>query len=270
MKTKGKLQLNILVIDTSSKLCSVGIRYKNKENENKNEKIEEDEKYIRKYETLDKGRTHSETLLPLIDEVLKKENIKLKCIEILGVVTGPGSFTGIRIGISTIKAISLAYNIPVVEISSTEVLARNIENDSIFKIGIIDAKNDQIYAGIYDNKYTLIKEYAGSINEFLEELLNIKIEEYINNQNNIKVKYAFSGTGIKYQDLIKDTLNKEGILDLEEDSNSIIFLNNTNQDIKRVLEGIEDKLKNENNLKDGRIITPNYLKSSNAERNKNK
>ena len=113
--------MNILVIDTSSNLCSVAIKY--------NEE--------RIYKTLDEGRTHSETLLPLINEVLEDNNISLDSINLLGVVTGPGSFTGIRIGISTIKAIALAKDIPVITITSTEVLARNIEEESKYKIGII-------------------------------------------------------------------------------------------------------------------------------------
>lgn len=267
MKMKGKLKLNILVIDTSSKLCSVGIRYKVNEGEKEVKEKNNNLKYKRIYKTLDQGRTHSEMLLPLIDEVLNKEKIKLSDIDILGVVIGPGSFTGIRIGISTIKAISLAYNIPVIEITSTEILARNIEEDVEFKIGIIDARNDQIYAGIYDNKYSLIKEFAGSINEFLDELKKTNKEKGENENivnTNFNIKYAFCGSGIKYKDLIEEYLNKNELIN---NIDNIIFEENINQDIKKVLEGVEEKLENNKNLKDGRIITPNYLKSSNAERN---
>ncbi len=230
--------MNILVIDTSSKLCSVGIKHNDE----------------RIYKTLDEGRTHSETLLPLINEILKENNISLDEIEVLGVVIGPGSFTGIRIGISTIKAISFAKNIPVVEISSTEVLARNIVDESTLKIGIIDAKNDQIYAGVYTNTYALKKEFAGSISEFLEILKEIKLS----NQNQENLVYTFSGSGIKYQDLIKKSFENENI--------NIIFNEDINQNIEKVLEGIEAKIKDQNNLVDGRKVVPNYLKSSNAER----
>ncbi len=242
MIMKGRLKLNILVIDTSSNLCSLGIKYDNK----------------RIFKTLDEGKTHSETLLPLIDSVLKENNISLDDINILGVVTGPGSFTGIRIGISTIKAVAFAKDIKVVEITSTEVLARNIEDESIYKIGIIDAKNEQIYAGIYTNEFKLLKEYAGDINDFINELKNIeiKISEDINQKISLKeiYKYSFAGTGIKHKEIIENKLDH------------ILISNNTKQDIKKTLEGIEYKLQKKENIRDGKEITPNYLKPSNAER----
>ena len=242
MIMKGRLKLNILVIDTSSNLCSLGIKYNDR-------KI---------FKTLDEGKTHSETLLPLIDSVLKENNISLDDINILGVVTGPGSFTGIRIGISTIKAIAFAKDIKVVEITSTEVLARNIEEESIYKIGIIDAKNEQIYAGIYTNEFKLLKEYAGDINDFINEIKNveIKLSEDINQKilSNETYKYSFSGTGIKHKEIIENKLDH------------ILISNNTKQDIKKTLEGIEYKLQKKENIRDGKEITPNYLKPSNAER----
>lgn len=241
MTMKERLKLNILVIDTSSKICALAIKY----NE---EKI---------YKFLDEGRTHSETLLPLIDETLKENNISLDNIDVLGVSTGPGSFTGIRIGISTIKAISLAKDIPVIEINSTEILARNIINESMFKIGIIDAKNDQIYAGIYTNDYRLVKEFAGSIIDFIKILNEIDVNENYINENKSS-KYSFSGSGIKYEPLIRENMSKKDF--------KLLFIEDVDQDIKRALEGIEDKLKDNNNLVDGRKIVPNYLKPSNAER----
>lgn len=238
MIMRGILKLNILVIDTSSELCSIGIKYNDK-------KI---------YKTLDEGKTHSETLLPLINSVLEENHISLNDIDALGVVNGPGSFTGIRIGISSIKAISLVKDLPVAEITSTETLARNIVDDSDIKIGIIDAKNDQIYVGIFNNNYELIKEFAGSIDDFIEILNNLdekKVQEK-------ELKYSFSGTGIKYSKKIIDEIKSDDIV--------LEFVLNEKQDIKRILEGIEEKISNKENLKDGKIITPNYLKPSNAER----
>ena len=233
--------MNILVIDTSSKLCSVGVKYNN-------EKI---------FKTLDEGRTHSETLLPLIDEILKNNNISLDDIDILGVVTGPGSFTGIRIGISTIKAIALAKDIKVVEISSTEVLARNITKASIMKIGIIDARNDQVYAGIYTNDFELLKEFAGSINDFIEIINNLESNLSCGAESYHDCRYAFSGTGI---------IHKEYILkNIENNNLEVVFLEDINQNIEKILDGIEVKIKKEE-FKDGREIIPNYLKPSNAER----
>ena len=108
--------MKILCIDTSSKLCSVAIL--------------ENNALINKLE-LDNGLTHSETLMPLIKELLEKSNISLKDIELLISDIGPGSFTGIRIGVATCKAFSDSLNIPCIGISSLEVLAYNEKSNGI-------------------------------------------------------------------------------------------------------------------------------------------
>ena len=125
---KGDFILKILCIDTSSKLCSVAIL--------------ENTTLINKLE-LDNGLTHSETLMPLIKELLEKNNLSLKDINLLVSDIGPGSFTGIRIGVATCKAFSDSLNIPCVGISSLEVLAYNSKNDGII-CSTIDCKNDNL------------------------------------------------------------------------------------------------------------------------------
>ena len=92
--------MKILCIDTSSKLCGVAIL--------------DDTTLIKKIE-LDNGLTHSESLMPLIDQILKECNLSLKDINLLVSDIGPGSFTGIRIGIATIKAFADSLNIPMSE-----------------------------------------------------------------------------------------------------------------------------------------------------------
>ena len=108
--------MKILAVDTSSKLCSVAIL--------------EDTNLIKKLE-LDNGLTHSETLMPLIKQLLNECELSLNDIDLLVSDIGPGSFTGIRIGVSTCKAFSDSLNIPCVGVSSLEVLAYNIKDDGI-------------------------------------------------------------------------------------------------------------------------------------------
>ena len=103
--------MKILSIDTSSKICGVTI--------SDNEKI-----LIHLHN--DDERTHSVKLMPMIDKALKDTNLKLDDISLLAVCIGPGSFTGVRIGIATIKAFADVKNIPVVGISSLESLAYNV------------------------------------------------------------------------------------------------------------------------------------------------
>lgn len=156
--------MKILCIDTSSKLCSVAIL--------------ENTTLINKLE-LDNGLTHSETLMPLIKDLLEKNNLTLKDINLLVSDIGPGSFTGIRIGVATCKAFSDSINIPCVGISSLEVLAYNSKNDGII-CSTIDCKNDNCYFALYelvDGNYTVLEEpCAKTVTEVLD-ILNTKYSD---------------------------------------------------------------------------------------------
>lgn len=153
--------MKILCIDTSSNLCSVAIL--------------EDTTLIKKLE-LNNGLTHSETLMPLVQQLFKETNLSLKDIDLLVSDIGPGSFTGIRIGVSTCKAFSDSLNIPCIGISSLDVLAYNIKTDGII-CSTIDCKNDNCYFALYECKngsYSTLEEpCAKSVQEVLD-LLNSK------------------------------------------------------------------------------------------------
>ena len=160
--------MKVLSIDTSSNLCSVSIL----ENTNLIKKIE-----------LNNGLTHSETLMPLIKQILDENNISLKDINLLVSDIGPGSFTGLRIGVATCKALSDSLNIPCIGISSLEVLAYNIKNNGII-CSTIDCKNDNCYFALYElsnGTYSILEEpSAKTITEVLD-LLNTKYANKIIN-----------------------------------------------------------------------------------------
>ena len=147
--------MRILAIDTSSPICSVAIL----ENDNLIDEI-----------NLDDGRTHSENLMPLIDSILKRNNLDIKDIEMISCCVGPGSFTGIRIGVATIKPMAEILNIKIASVISLEVLAKNVENTETI-VSLIDARNNQVYCGIFDKKYNKKEEYlADDINNVIEVL----------------------------------------------------------------------------------------------------
>lgn len=142
----------ILGISTSSNIASVA--------------LSKDAECIKEL-NINNNKTHSETLLPLINELLSETNIKLQDINLIACDNGPGSFTGIRIGISTVKAIAESLNIPVIAVSSLEGLAYNI-HDSECICSLIDAKNNQVYCGLFYSNHTLIGNYmADDINTIL-------------------------------------------------------------------------------------------------------
>lgn len=142
--------MKTLCVDTSSDICSVCVM--------------QDENVLELKE-LKNGKTHSENLMPLIKETLGK--IKLDEIDAIACCVGPGSFTGIRIGIAAIKAIAEVKKIPVIGVTSLESLSYNEEFDGII-CTMIDARNNQVYAGIFKN-HELIGDYiADDINTVLD------------------------------------------------------------------------------------------------------
>jgi len=135
---------------------------------------------------------HSKYAITYIDEVLKKSNIKPNEVNNIMVVNGPGSFTGIRIGLTIAKIYAYLLNIEVTLVSSLKTLALSEESDCI--LSLIDAKNNNYYLGLYDKNYNeVIEEHFSNIeeiNKILEQYPNIKIvsNSKINIENNNEIK----------------------------------------------------------------------------------
>ena len=118
--------------------------------------------------------THSQTIMPMIDELLKKVNLDISDIDLFACSEGPGSFTGLRIGIGTIKGLAYGLGKPVVGVSTLEALAHNIAFSDFVIAPIMDARRGQVYNALYkwnDGKLTCIEEpRALSIEELCDEL----------------------------------------------------------------------------------------------------
>ena len=226
--------MKVLAIDTSSKLCSVAIL--------------EDKNLIKKLE-LDNGLTHSETLMPLIQQLLNECSLSLNNINLLVSDIGPGSFTGIRIGVSSCKAFSDSLNIPCVGISSLEVLAYNIQNDGII-CSTIDCKNNNCYFALYElnsgNYNVLIEPCAKSVNDVLD-LLN---SQYYNKC------ISFVGDGIPSEKL-------HSIYDNNADSEVTKNIISSYLNVENL--GTAGYKKFINNKKIGEEILPLYLKKPQAQ-----
>ena len=133
--------MKILSIDTASDLCTVAVL--------------EDKNCIKEI-IVDDARNHSEKIMPVIEQALSETNLNLKDINLFVCDKGPGSFTGIRIGVGTVLAFQDTLNIPCVGISSLESLAYNVKQDGII-CSLIDAKNNNVYFGLFELKN---KEYT--------------------------------------------------------------------------------------------------------------
>ena len=135
--------MKILSIDTASNLCTVAIL--------------ENKKCIKEIIVND-ARNHSEKIMPVIEQVLQETSLTLKNIDLIVCDKGPGSFTGIRIGVGTVIAFQDCLNIPCIGISSLEAIAYNVNTDGII-CSLIDAKNNNVYFGLFEhknNEYTQI------------------------------------------------------------------------------------------------------------------
>ena len=233
--------MKILSIETSNKICSVAIL--------------EDKNLIKKIE-LNNGLTHSETLMPLIKQILEETKLSLSNIDLLVCDIGPGSFTGIRIGIATVKAFTDSLNIPSVGISSLEGLTYNIKNEGLI-CSLIDCKNNNCYYSLYElknNTYTLLEEPKA---DSVENCLN-----YLNyNYSNSVI--TFIGDVSLYKELIEKTSKNFILLDSTNTQINNININLNNIDVYNL--GIAGFNKFNKNGKDENLL-PLYLKKPQAQR----
>lgn len=151
--------MKILGIDTSSMAASVAVI--------------EDNKLICEY-TINTKKTHSQKLMPMIENMLGLSDLNVREIDAIAVCEGPGSFTGLRIGMATAKAIAHVNDIPVIGVNSLEALAANMNLCDKKICSILDAQRNQVYTGRYQyegTKLVEIKEIGiQQIDELLEEL----------------------------------------------------------------------------------------------------
>lgn len=104
--------------------------------------------------TLIRGTTHSERLLPVLDHLLKSASLPFRGIDVLAISLGPGSFTGLRIGVSTAKGLALAGEKPVVGISTLDALAENYRGIDTVLCPMLDARKKEVFAAVYRGSRT--------------------------------------------------------------------------------------------------------------------
>lgn len=132
--------------------------------------------------TVDFKMTHSQTLLPMINEMVKLVGIDLNTIDAIAVSGGPGSFTGLRIGSATAKGLGLALNKPLIHVPTLDATAYNLFGASGLICPIMDARRNQVYTGVYcytDHRLDTVWEQDTMSIEALAEGLNCLDHEVI-------------------------------------------------------------------------------------------
>ena len=203
--------------------------------------------------TVNHKKTHSVTLLPMIDEIIKMAEMQLEEVDGIAVSGGPGSFTGLRIGIATAKGLGLALDKPLIHIPTAEGLAYQVYGFEGLICPIMDARRNQVYTGLY----TFVRGREKLSFKVVKEQSALSIEDLINELNGQEKHVMFLGDGV--------SVHKE---QLESEMEVPIlfappFLNRQNAAAIGTL-GIQY-------LKEGREVTacafrPEYLRVAQAER----
>ena len=231
--------MKILAIDTSSNICSVAV-------------LEDTDVIIEKH--IEGQSTHSVKLMPLIDEILKSTNLSLYDFDIYSCSIGPGSFTGIRIGVSTIKAFSDVTSINIVGVNSLESLAYNVfnsnfKNDAKLICSMIDAKNDNVYFGMFEKENNTLKQILELKADNIENII-----EYLKKYHSSKIIFVGNGCE-KHQYLLQKHFSKSTFVEDKHNKQTATSV------------GISAFYNYKNgNYGDSNFLVPMYLKKSQAER----
>lgn len=152
--------------------------------------------------TVNYKKTHSQTLLPMLDEIIKMVELDLSEVDAIAVAAGPGSFTGLRIGSATAKGLGLALKKPIIAVPTLEALAYNLYGTECIICPMMDARRNQVYTGLYefkDNEFHIIKQQAAlAVEDILEEI----------NRIGRKVIFLGDGTAVYKHVIIEKTTAK--------------------------------------------------------------
>ena len=170
--------MRILALDSSGLVASVAIA--------------SEEALLAEY-TINYKKTHSQTLLPMLDEIVRMANLDLSEVNAIAITAGPGSFTGLRIGSATAKGLGLALDKPIISLPTVDSLAYNLYGTDKMICPIMDARRDQVYTGLYefvDGKLIVISpQKAVGIDEIIDEI------------NSMGKEVIFLGDGVPVQEI---------------------------------------------------------------------
>lgn len=225
--------MKILAIDTSTNVSSCAIM--------------DDEKLLGE-STVNDSITHSQKLLPMISDTLNRCKIDVKEIDVFAVANGPGSFTGLRIGVSTINGLAQATKKPVVGVSSLQALAQNIITSEKLIVPLIDARRNRVFTAIYsaqDDFKTVLEPAIFEVVELLEIL----------DEKNENIIFIGEGTSV-YRSMIIEKLGERA------------YFTPRNLNLAKASSSAEIAMKK---AKDGQTksyfdLTPDYFRESQAQR----
>lgn len=169
--------MKILALDSSGLVASVA--------------VVEDDVMLAEY-TMNYKKTHSQTLMPMLNEVKNMIELDLNSLDAIAVAAGPGSFTGLRIGSATVKGLGLALKKPIVEVPTLEGLAYNLCGTDHLVCPLMDARRNQVYTGIYE--FTATEDFWSM--KTVQEQCAVDVTEIIESCNQLNRPVIFLGDGV--------------------------------------------------------------------------
>lgn len=202
------------------------------------------------------GLTHSQTLLPMIDSALKSAGVTVNDIDLFAVSYGPGSFTGVRIGVAAVKGIAQPLEKKCICVSTPEVIAKALENTGCYAVAVMDARCNQVYTAQFDclNGFKRVTEDSAITIDELGEQLKLIDREIVLIGDGTEVAYK------KLKDIISNIKTASPSIRYQSAADvALIAMEAYNEDNSIAVMPHE--------------VLPNYLRLSQAERelkNKNK
>ena len=168
--------MKVIAIDSSGLVASVAVA--------------QDDTLIGEY-NVNYKQTHSQTLLPMLDELKRMVELDLSTVDAIALASGPGSFTGLRIGSATAKGLGFAMNVPLVEIPTLDGLACNLYGSDKLVCPLMDARRNQVYTGIY----AFEREQEERLKSLLPQCA-VSIDEIARKCNELGREVIFLGDGV--------------------------------------------------------------------------
>lgn len=223
--------MKILAMDTSSVNATVAVS---------------DENRILGEYTISNDRAHSQIIMPMLEDMLRLSSITVECIDVFAVAIGPGSFTGLRIGMAAMKTLAQAMSKPIIGVSSLDSVAASFFGSDKYICPIFDARRNEVYNAIYCKGEKITKDRVIDFDELLIEMAHKEV--------------IFAGDGIiKYRDTI-ESFNK---------SNWYIAPGNLMMQRASSVASVAFERAKENKFDNLYELSPIYLRLSQAEREYN-
>lgn len=191
--------MKILAIDSSGMVASVAIW--------------EDGILVAQY-SMNYKKTHSQTLLPMLEDIKEKTELDMQTVDAIAVAAGPGSFTGLRIGSATAKGLGFALDIPVISVPTVDGLAYNLYGTDKVVCPLMDARRNQTYTGLYEfvraeaerTDMETVTEYGYDMS-VIEEQCAVGIDVIIEKCNSLGREVIFLGDGVPvFAEVIKEQI----------------------------------------------------------------